>query len=278
MKQIITGLVFFITLFSFSQEEDKAQLLAAKKANDFVYEGNNLAEKEDFVTAEMAYRKAISEQSSSAIGNYNLANSYIKSDNLEEALFRLDEAAKKATSKDEKHKIYHNIGNVLMQNEKCEGAVEAYKNALRNNPSDEETRYNLAAAKDCAEKQKDDKQDDDKEDKQDKDDKNKEQEDKKDQEDQNKDDKQDKGNEDKKEGDDKKDDEGKPKDDKKNENKGDNDKKEEDKGQPKPQPGQLSPQQIKSLLEAMNNQEQDVQDKINAEKQKGQKIKTDKDW
>ena len=40
----------------------------------------------------------------------------------------------------------------------------------------------------------------------------------------------------------------------------------------------MSPQQIKSLLEAMNNQEQKVQEKMNAEKQKGIKIKTEKDW
>ena len=44
------------------------------------------------------------------------------------------------------------------------------------------------------------------------------------------------------------------------------------------QPGQLSPQQIKNLLEAMNNQEQKVQEKMNAEKQKGVKVKTEKDW
>ena len=52
-----------------------------------------------------------------------------------------------ATSKAEKHKAFHNIGNILMQKEKCKEAVEAYKNALRNNPTDEETRYNLAVAK-----------------------------------------------------------------------------------------------------------------------------------
>ncbi|NNL61057.1 MAG: aerotolerance regulator BatC, partial [Flavobacteriaceae bacterium] len=51
-----------------------------------------------------------------------------------------------------------------------------------------------------------------------------------------------------------------------------------DKQQPQQKPGQLSPQQIKNLLEAMNNQEQKVQEKINAQKTKGVKVKTDKDW
>lgn len=285
MKQIVTSLFLFMSLLSFSQEEDKAQELSAKKANDFVYEGNNLAEGEDYITAEMAYREAISEQKTTVAGAYNLANAYIKSGHFEDALFRLEQAAKNASSKSEKHKAYHNIGNVLMENKKCKEAVEAYKNALRNDPSDEETRYNFAVAKACAEEQKqqddqnkDQNQDnqDNKDNKENQDDKeNQENEDNKDQEgdneDENKD--QDKENEDKKDGEDEKDDKGKPKDDKK-----DPKDEEKDKGKPQPQPGQLSPQQIKSLLEAMNNQEQEVQEKINAEKQKGVKVKSEKDW
>ena len=47
---------------------------------------------------------------------------------------------------------------------------------------------------------------------------------------------------------------------------------------PKPKQGQLSPEQVKSLLEAMNNQEKKVQDKINAKKVKGKPVKTKKDW
>ena len=48
--------------------------------------------------------------------------------------------------------------------------------------------------------------------------------------------------------------------------------------QQQPADGQLSPQQVKNLLESMNNQEKKVQDKINAKKQKGVKIKSEKDW
>jgi hypothetical protein len=73
---------------------------------------------------------------------------------------------------------------------------------------------------------------------------------------------------------DKKDDKGKPQDDKENDNK---DPKNQNKNQQQ-QPGKLSPQQIKSLLEAMNNQEKKVQEKINAKKAKGPKVKAAKDW
>ena len=229
----------------------------------------------------MEYRKAISEQATTVAGAYNLGTSYYKSGNLDESLYRLQQATETATSKSEKHKAFHNIGNILMQNKKCKEAVEAYKNALRNNPSDDETRYNLSVAKICAEEQQkqEDQNKDDKKD-QDKKDETKEDQDKKDNKDkegENKEDKKDEGDQEKKEGEDEKDDDGKPKDEKKDKGKGDEDKKKEQQ-KPQPQPGQLSPQQIKNLLEAMNNQEQKVQEKMNAEKQKGVKIKTEKDW
>ena len=44
------------------------------------------------------------------------------------------------------------------------------------------------------------------------------------------------------------------------------------------QPGKLSPQQVRNLLEAMNNQEKKVQEKINAQKTKGVKVRNEKDW
>ena len=81
--------------------------------------------------------------------------------------------------------------------------------------------------------------------------------------------------EDKNEGDDKEDEDGKPKDDKGNQK---NKNPKDDKGQPQQQPGKLSPQQVKNLLEAMNNEEKKVQEKMNASKTKGVKVKTEKDW
>ncbi len=282
MKCTIMVTFLFVTGIFIAQEKgDQVEKLAMKKANNYVYEGNKLYD-EDFIKAEMAYRKAISEQPSTVIGNYNLGNSYYEKGNYEEALFRQQLAIKHATSKLEKHRAYHNIGNILMQNKKCQEAVEAYKNALRNDPSDDETRYNLGLAKICAEQQKDqqDQNEDDKKD-QDQNEENKDQQqdqqDKKDQEGDNKDDKKDQNEEEKKEGEDQKDESGEPKDEKQDKGK-EGDQEQQEQQQPKPQPGQLSPQQVKSLLEAMNNQEQKVQEKINEEKQKGIKVKSEKDW
>lgn len=279
MKHIILILLTCMVSISFAQE-DKEQRLALKKANNYVYEANSLINEDDFVSGEMAYRQAISEQPNTVVGIYNLGNAYYKKGNLEEALYRHEQAAKASTSKSEKHRAYHNIGNILMQNKKCKEAVEAFKNALRNDPTDNETRYNLGLAKVCAEEQKDqeDENKDDKNKDENKEDQDKkENEDKKDKEGDDKEDKKDKGDQEKKEGEDEKDDEGKPKDEKEDKGKGEDDKKKEQQ-KPKPQPGQMSPQQIKNLLEAMNNQEQKVQEKMNAVKEKGAKIKTEKDW
>jgi tetratricopeptide (TPR) repeat protein len=258
MKNTITYLVVLVSLFSFSQEKEKEQALALKKANDFVHQANQLINEDKFVSAEMEYRKAISEQPENVAGTYNLGNSYYRKGNFDEALYRQQQAAKNAIGKGEKHKAFHNIGNILMQNKQCKEAVEAYKNALRNDPTDDETRYNLVLAKECAEQQQDENKDD-----QNKEEDKKDQDEKEDQQDQK--DNKDQTDENKEQGDQKKDEQPK-------ENQGKEDK------QQQPRPQQLSPQQIKNLLEAMNNQEQKVQEKMNAEKQKGMPVKTAKDW
>lgn len=257
MKKIIVIIIILISSISFAQEKDKA----LQKSNDYVYDGNKLVD-EDFVAAEKEYRKAISEKPSNTSGAYNLGNAYYKSGYYSEALLRHLESAKSATNKTDKHQAFHNIGNALMQQKQCKEAVEAFKNALRNDPTDDQTRYNLALAKECAKQQgggDDNKEDEDNKDGEDKEDENK-----------------DKGDdkEDKKDGDDKDDKDGKPKDEK-----GDNDKEnpKKEKKKQRQQP-KLSPQQVKNLLEAMNNQEKKVQDKINAKKVKGVKVKTEKDW
>ena len=262
------ALAFAFTL-STAQEEDKS----LQRSDDFIYLGNEKVS-EDFVAAEMEYRKAVSVKPNNAKGSYNLGNAYYNSELFDEALGRHLEAAKNATSKTEKHRAFHNIGNALMQQQQCKEAVEAFKNALRNNPTDDESRYNLALAQDCANKQgegddgekdqKEDQKEDNKEDQEKKEDENK------DENDQNEDKGDDK--DDKKDGDDK-DEDGKPKNEKDNEEGNPNDKKKQ-----QPQQGKLSPQQVKNLLEAMNNEEKKVQDKINARKAKGAKIKTEKDW
>lgn len=269
MKKL-TYIFILYSFFGFSQDKDKALI----QANDLIYAANELVS-EDFVNAEVEYRKAISKKPSNAKGTYNLGNAYYNSGLYDEAMLRHLEAAETATTKKEKHRAFHNIGNAFMKQNLCKEAVEAFKNALRNNPSDDETRYNFALAKKCAEQQgqgdNDESEDENKEDK--KEDEKKDQEDK-DKGDDKEDNKDQEGDDEKKDqvGDDKEDDKGKPDDEKDNKDPNNQNKNQQQ------QPGKLSPQQVKNLLEAMNNQEKKVQEKINAKKAKGPKVKAEKDW
>ena len=270
MERIKTLTYIFILLSfcGFSQDQEKT----FTQTNDLISQANDLVQ-EDFVNAEVEYRKAISKTPSNTIGTYNLGNAYYESGLYDEALLRHMEAATSASSKNDRHRAFHNIGNVLMKQNLCQEAVEMFKNALRNDPTDEETRYNFALAKECAEQQgqgDDDENEDENEDEKENEDK----EDKKDDGDENEDKKDEEGNDEEKknDGDDKEDDNGKP-----DENEGDKAPQKEDQKKEQQQ-GKLSPQQVKNLLEAMNNQEKKVQEKINAKKAKGPKVRAEKDW
>jgi len=264
--------------------QDKEQKKELKKSLILLSEAENELKKDQFPMAEADYRKAIALNPKDETGKYNLGTAYYNREMNEVAMKRFQQAAAVAIEKNEKHKAFHNLGNTFMNEKRYKEAVEAYKNALRNDPTDDETRYNLALAKKLLEDQQQNGGDDG---------------DDKEKEDQNKDDKDNQDNQDKKEeekekenqdnnegdeGDDKEEkDEGKENEDKnegdENKDKGSpKDPKDEEKKQQQPVPGKLSNQQIKNLLDAMNNEEKKVQDKINAKKQKGAKVKSNKDW
>jgi len=279
MKKII-ALTFLMSSICFSQEEKIGNPKALKVSKDLTWTANKEIADNDFTTAEANYRRAISKSAENVAAPYNLGNAYYENETYNEAFTRFKEAGEIAGSKAEKHKAFHNIGNVFMKKKEYQKAVDAYKEALRNVPSDEETRYNLALAKKLLEKEKNDQKNDDKKDDQDKKD------DKEDQKNEgdNKEDQKDKDQDKKDEGD--KGDKGEQKPEENKE--GDGDQKKEQKKQPnekgdkqqqkQPRPNQLSPQQVKNLLEAMQNEEKKVQEKIDAKKVKGVKVKNEKDW
>lgn len=255
MKKILLVILFVVPMSIFSQEEDPA---LKREARQFVREGNELYNQQKFSDAEVAYKKALEKDPSYEIANYNLGNALSQQKRGKEAITQYELVSKTTKDKLTKAESFHNIGNAHFDAKDYQNSIEAYKNSLRNNPKDDETRYNLALAQKMLEDQqnKDKDKDKDKENKDNKDNKDK---DKKD---------------DKKDGDDdKKDDEKEGDDDKKNDKKDDKkDKKEQ------PQPGKLSPQQVQQLLEAMNNEEKKTQEKMNAKKERGKKIKQEKDW
>jgi len=274
MKNKLLVILMCFFSFGFSQEA---------KVINHIFNGNEKAQEEEYIEAEKAYREALSLAPEKAKALFNLGNTHFLDKKYQEASQRFFQTQKFATSKEDKHKAFHNMGNVYMQEKDYQKAVEAYKSALRNNSSDEETRYNYALAKELLEKEKppEEQEQDDKKDQneqQDKDQKDQKEEDKDQEgEEENKDEKNPNKEDNKGE---ESDDEGKPKnegDQKKDENPNESKDKPQEKKQP-PRDGKLSPQQVQSLLEAMNNQEKKVQDKVNAKKVKGVPIKGKKDW
>ena len=241
-----------------------------------IFDGNQQAESKEFNEAEMAYRRALSKAPEKPEALYNLGNTHFEEQDFDEAKQRYFQTQKFTENKFSKQQAFHNLGNVFMEQKDYAKAVEAYKNALRNNPEDEETRYNYALAKELLKKEQD-QQNQDQQDQQNED----EQENKDQNQDQNKE-----GDKDKdsgKDNDEEQRDEGDKDEDKKEE--GDQKKEnqpqqgDQEKEQPaQPRKTELSPEQVKSLLEAMSNQEKKVQDKVNAEKVQGIPVRGQKDW
>lgn len=275
MKKFIVVLLFLgIGCFTFAQEDVEEKAKSLDESTTLTWNANKALSEEKFVEAEVDYRKAIAKSGENVAAPYNLGNAYYNEETYAEAFTRFKQAGEKATDKKSKHRAYHNMGNVFMKRKEYQKAVEGYKEALRNDPTDEETRYNLALAKEMLKKEQDEQKNDKKDDKKDKDDKKEDEE----------------KNKDKKEGDNEEKDEDKDKGDKGDEEKEDNkegegDKKEEKNKKPEegdqkeqPRPNQLSKQQVQNLLEAMQNEEKKVQQKIDAQKVKGVKVKNEKDW
>ena len=260
MKQLLLYAVLFFSFATIAQEKDKN-----------LPKGNKEFKEKNYADAEAEYRISLSKSPTKAMASYNLGNTIYKQKQPSEAKLAYVKTIENAKTKPQKHKAFHNLGNIFMTEKKYSDAVEAYKNALRNNPSDEQTRYNYALAKEYLKNNPEPPKDDKKKDK-DKKEKDKDKENKKD---------------DKKDGDkgdkDKKDDKGKG-DDKKDKQDGKDgdgkqDKDSDQKGQPKPQPGNSpSKQRIENLLDAVNNEEKKIQDKVNARKVKGKPVQTEKDW
>lgn len=252
MKNVLVYTVLFFSAALFAQKKDMNLPKGNEDFNDKKY-----------AEAEAEYRISQYGNPRRAAASYNLGNAIYRQKQPSEAKQSYLEALENAKGKKQKHKAFHNLGNVLMTEKNYQGAVEAYKNALRSNPNDEETRYNYALAKQKL-KENPPKKDDKDKDKDKNKDQNKEQQ-PKDNKDQNKDQQ---DNKDKNK--DKKDD---PKNPENKEGKGD-----EDKQPQKPQPSGASKQRMENLLDALNNEEKKIQDKIKGKEVKGRPTRNEKDW
>lgn len=231
-----------------------AQYLGAQKTIPFssqpekndVRLGNQEFSKGNYADAEAQYKKALDRKNNMPEAAFNIGDAIYKQKRYEEAEKQFQLCAQNNADPTVKSKSYHNLGNTYLEQEKWKEAVDAYKNALKSNANDSETKYNLAYANAKLKAQQNGEGG--------KDNKNQE---KKDQE--NKDQKQNENKD--------------SKDEQKSEQK-------DQKGEQKKQGEQprLSKEEAEKLLQAIENEEQKTNQKVQQKTVKGQVIKVEKDW
>ena len=256
----------------------------AQSERKMTRKGNTQYETGNFIDAEINYKKALAENADLLEAQFNLGDALVKQERFDEALEAFDKVSASTENQKLKANALHNKGNVLLSQQDLEGAIESYKDALRVNPKDHETRYNYVYVKNLLDQQ----QQDQNQDQEQNDDDNKEEDKEQNEEDNNQDDQNNEGSENKdQENSDKEDnkqdqqDDGENKEDEQNQDKGQTDGDDSDEKQennPKPNENKLNPDEVERLLDALNQQEEKVQDKMKKHKLKGAKIKIEKDW
>ncbi len=142
----------------------------AQSDRQMIRQGNKQYRKGNVAEAEVSYRKAVERIERNPQANYNLGNSLMAQRKDSLAISQLEKAAKLETNPQRRAQAYHNMGVICQQHRMFGEAIEAYKEALRNNPTDHETRYNLEL---CKRQQKDQQQDQNQQNQQNKDNKDK---------------------------------------------------------------------------------------------------------
>ena len=135
-KYIGALLLLFITTSTFAQKAER----------DYIRKGNRAYKDSVYVDAEVNYRKALEANPKSTISMFNLGNTLLQQNKVQEAMEQYAGAARIEKDKSKLAQTFHNIGVVFHAQKDYAKAIEAYKESLRNNPKDDETRYNLALA------------------------------------------------------------------------------------------------------------------------------------
>ena len=218
---------------------------AQKIERDYIRKGNRLFNDSVFVDAEVNYRKALEVNPKSTVSMYNLGNTMSQQQKFKDAMEQYVAAGKIEKDKMKLAHIYHNMGVLFQAGKDYAQAVEAYKMSLRNNPKDDETRYNLALAQKMLKDQQQNQQNQDQNQDQNKDEQEKKQDQQKDQNKQ-------------------------------------NDQKKDDQQQQPPKPekkdNEMSKENAEQLLNSVMQDEKDTQDKVKKQQQVTQGGRLEKDW
>ncbi len=124
--------------------------VAALAQNDrtFIRQGNRQYRARKWTAAEVQYRKAIARNANNPQAVYNLGCALMMQQKDSLAMQQFAKSADlQTTNKIRRAKSFHNMGVIMQNHQEFAKAIECYKMALRNNPQDNETRYNLALCK-----------------------------------------------------------------------------------------------------------------------------------
>ena len=135
----------------------RGQSLKERKA---IAEGNNKYLQENYRAAIADYSKVLSTNAKDIKANFNIGNAFYETKQYVKAQEHYLTVAENTTNSKQKAEAYYNIGNCFMKEHKYKNAIESYKNALRNDPKDNQVRYNLALAKKLNEQEERDSKDD----------------------------------------------------------------------------------------------------------------------
>jgi Ca-activated chloride channel family protein len=238
----IISLLFLISLATFAQNERKV-----------IREGVKAYQEGDYSDAEVQFRKAQDINNESFAAEFNTGAALYGQEKYEETVKQFEPLTEKSSNPETLSKIWHNVGNSLLEAQQYEPSIEAFKNSLRLNPTDTDTKYNLAYAKMKLQEQQQQQQN---QDQQNKDQQNEDQQDKEQQ------------NEDQQDQD------------QQNEDQQDQEQQNEDQQDQEQQgkPQAISKEDAERMLNAIQQQEKDVKGKVDKKKAAVAKVKTEKDW
>ncbi len=210
----------------------------AQKENRYLREGNRMFEKGDYSNAEKDYRKALELNRESVKGQFNLGTAVYQEKNYEESASIFAGLGEKSLGKTDKGEVFHNLGNSLLEAQQYEKSIDAYKQALLNNPHDLDSKYNLEYARMKLKQQQQQQQQNQQ---------NKDQQEKQDQEKQDEQDQQ-------------------------------QNKDQQDQQKQPPKPDKISKEDAERMLEAMKNDEKKTMEKVKKQKAKMVVVGIEKDW
>lgn len=276
MRRILQILVFSTLLFN-------VYLADAQVDRKEVRKGNKHFSKENYQEAEIDYKKALVKDSTSLAAQFNLANTYYKLENFPQAQEAITAIGDTIANAKNSSDIYHNLGNVYLKQKQYQQAIEEYKNSLRRNPDDMETKSNLSYAQKMLKNQQNqqnndqnDDQNNDQNNEQNQDnqnqDNNENQDDQKDQNDNQNNDDQDKNDQ---QNNDQNNDQNKDQ----NNDQNNNNPPKSDQQQNQGQQPKITPQAAQQMLQAIEDKERDTQEKVKKEKALMMKSKQkEKNW